>query len=970
MHPSSKVQGLAFGRFLLLPHRRELLVDSEPVKLGGRAFDVLMALVNARGAVLSKEALMERTWPGQIVEESALQSQVSALRSALGAERNLIRTVSGRGYQFTGEIRAVPVDLGEHAGANDLESQDARTVPQLPGERRLTNLPAPVSELIGRDHVLAEIQNLLSEHRLVTLSGSGGIGKTRLAVAAARGMLSSFAHGVWLSDLSPLVDAALVAARVAGAVGLEISSGEISAERVAQVLADRRRLLVLDTCEHLIAGAAELVQAALRAGEGIHFLVTSREPLQVEGEWIYPVPPLDVPAEDVETDDQILRYGAVQLFVQRARAANPRLVLHRQALSGVAAICRRLDGIPLAIEMAAARTSTLRPDEIAVRLDDRFQLLVGRQRMALPRHHTLRATLDWSYELLTESERVVLRHLATFSGPFSLDAASVVAAQPPEIAPWQVIEGISMLVSKSLVAAEAREASMRFRLLDTTRAYALEKLEQTGDRERLFRRHAEFYLDLFNRAEAEYQTRPTAEWLFDYGPEIDHLRSALDWAFSATGDALLGIALTTAAFPLWLHLSLLDECRDRIEQALAAEVEPDARRAMKLNAGLGATLMYTRSVTDPEVRDAWTTALDIAARLGDVDYHLRALLGVWGSHMRSGGYRAALQLAEKFHSLAAESSDRNDRMIGERMIGEVHYLGGNLVCARRHIEHMLTGYSVTNRWPDIIRFQIDQFSRGRALLARILWLQGFPDQAMRTAKRCVEDAQASNHPISLCYALAQAACPIALLVGDDATADHYIAMLLDRSKGHALPLWEGWGRYYHGVLLINRGDVGGGVRLLRSGLSALGGARFAVRFVTFLGDVAEALGAAGEIATGLAEVDEAVGRFRQADENWLTTDMLRCKGELLLLQDESGAAVSSEKLFREALDQARRLGALSWELRAATSLARLKCGQGRTADALSVLQPVYDRLTEGFETVDVIAARRLFGGLSGVTSRG
>src|SRR4051794_23430345 len=439
MDPSSKVQGLAFGRFLLLPHRRELLVDSEPVKLGGRAFDVLMALVDARGAVCSKEALLERTWPGQIVEESALQSQVSALRAALGAERDLIRTVSGRGYQFTGQIRALPADLAEHAGANDLESQDARMVPRLPGEHGLTNLPAPVSELIGRDHVLAEIQNLLSEHRLVTLTGSGGIGKTRLAVAAARGMLSNFAHGVWLSDLSPLVDAALVATRVAGAVGLEVGSGKISAERVAQVLADRELLLVLDTCEHLIAAAAELVEATLRAGEGIRFLVTSREPLQVEGEWIYPVPPLDVPSEDVDTEEKILGYGAVQLFVQRARAANPRLVLDRQALSGVAAICRRLDGIPLAIEMAAARTSTLRPDEIAVRLDDCFQLLVGRRRMALPRHHTLRAMLDWSYELLTESERVVLRHLAIFSGPFSLDAASVVAPQPPGIAPWQAI---------------------------------------------------------------------------------------------------------------------------------------------------------------------------------------------------------------------------------------------------------------------------------------------------------------------------------------------------------------------------------------------------------------------------------------------------------------------------------------------------------------------------------------------------
>src|SRR4051794_16024250 len=216
MDPSSKVQSLAFGRFLLLPHRRELLVGSEPVKLGGRAFDVLMALVDARGAVCSKEALLERTWPGQIVEESALQSQVSALRAALGAERDLIRTVSGRGYQFTGEIRALPADLREHAGANDLESRDARMVPRSPAEHSLTNLPAPVSELIGRDHVLAEIQSLLREHRLVTLTGSGGVGKTRPAVAAGRGVLSDFSHRGLLSGFLPLGDAALPSTPGAG----------------------------------------------------------------------------------------------------------------------------------------------------------------------------------------------------------------------------------------------------------------------------------------------------------------------------------------------------------------------------------------------------------------------------------------------------------------------------------------------------------------------------------------------------------------------------------------------------------------------------------------------------------------------------------------------------------------------------------------------------------------------------------
>ena len=959
MDRSSQVQGLAFGRFFLLPQRRELFADGRPVKLGGRTFDVLMALINARGAVLGKDELMERAWGGRIVEETALQSQISALRSALGADRNLIRTISGRGYQFTGEIRTSQADLGEDMDAAASESQAGRPTARLLGEPVPTNIPAQLSELIGRDDVLGEIQNLVSAHRLVTLSGSGGIGKTRLAVAASLRMLSSFADGVWLSDFSPLVDAALVPTRVATAIGLELGGGEVSAQRVAQALAGRKLLLILDTCEHLVAGAAALADAVLRAGESVRVVATSREPLQVEGEWIYPVPPLGVPPDNSETAEDLLRYGAVELFVQRARAVNPRLSLDRRAMSGVAAVCRQLDGIPLAIEMAAAHTSTLRPDEIAARLDDRFQLLIGRRRMALPRHQTLRATLDWSYELLTSSERTILRRLAIFSGPFSLTAASVVAAKGPDLTPSQVIEGTSMLVAKSLVVTEVGDASTSFRLLDTTRAYAIEKLEESGERQCLARQHAAYFLDLMDHAQAELQTRRTAEWLRDYGPEIDNLRSALDWAFSAKGEPALGIALTTAAFPLWLHLSLLEECRSRVEQALATEPEPDMRQQMKLHAALGATLMYTRSVTDPEVGATWAKALELAERLGDIDYQLRSLLGVWSSHMRSGEHRIALEFANRFHSLATDRSSPSDRMIGELMIGEVEYLAGNLVNARRRIEHMLTGYSQSNRWSDIVRFQVDQLSRPRALVARIMWLQGFPDQAMNEVKRSIEDAHGADHSVSLCYALALAGCPLALLAGHMCTAEHYISVLLDKSRKHALPLWEGWGRYYQGLLLINANDFDDGLRILRVGLSVLGEARFAVRFVGFLGDAATALGRAAQIREGLAEIDEALERFALSKERWLITDLLRSKGELLLLQGGAATAASAEKLFREALETATELGALSWELRAATSLARLRCVQGRSAEALALLQPVYDRLTEGFGTPDVLAAKRL-----------
>jgi predicted ATPase/DNA-binding winged helix-turn-helix (wHTH) protein len=516
-----------FGRFRISPHRRELNADGQPMKLGGRAFDVLMALIEAHGAVVEKDALLRSVWPGQVVEDNTLQAQISALRHALGADRGLIRTVAGRGYQFTGEIRIVAAGPDERPGAGVTATEPAVLPP--------TNLPEPVSELIGRDDELREIVSLAAAHRLVTLTGPGGIGKTRLALAVARQLAPQFADGVWVAELAPLADPNLVAATLAAAVGLDLGGGEVSAPRVAQALADRRLLLVLDTCEHVIAAAAALTEAVLRAGSAVRIIATSREPLRAEAEQVYPVPPLAVPAM---AGDDPCQYGAVRLFVERARAAEPHFAPD-QHLAMITPICRRLDGIPLAIELAAARAAALGVEELSARLDDRFRLLTGGRRTALPRHQTLRATLDWSYELLTAPERMVLRRLAIFASTFSLEAAGAVAASSG-VAPSEVVDGVSSLVEKSLVAAEVEGAIARYLLLDTTRAYALQKLAEGGECKLLARRHAEYYRDLFERAESEWETRPTTDWLGDYGRQIDNLRAALDWAFSPAGNASIG----------------------------------------------------------------------------------------------------------------------------------------------------------------------------------------------------------------------------------------------------------------------------------------------------------------------------------------------------------------------------------------------------------------------------------------------
>jgi DNA-binding winged helix-turn-helix (wHTH) protein len=404
---------IAFGRFRVLSHRRQLLADNMPVELSGRAFDVLMVLIEARGAVVTKDALMARVWPDRIVEENNLAIQILALRKALSADRDLIRTVFGRGYQLAAEFRAGSTRSDVSATA---AMPEATSKPDFPP----TNLPEPVSELIGRGAQLGEILDLSASYRLITLAGTGGIGKTRLGFEVARHQLPKFADGVWVAELAPLSDPDLVSVTVAAALGLEFTSGTVSARSVADALRSKQLMLVLDNCEHVVDAAARMAEALLRANPAAHVIATSREPLRAEGEWVYLVPPLAVPLEGGLDGEDPLRYGAVRLFHERTRAIAATFAHDARSAIAIAGICRRLDGIPLAIELAAARAADLGIEGLAAGLDDRFRLLTRGRRTAMPRHQTLRGTLDWSHELLTEPERVVLRRLAIFAGGFTL----------------------------------------------------------------------------------------------------------------------------------------------------------------------------------------------------------------------------------------------------------------------------------------------------------------------------------------------------------------------------------------------------------------------------------------------------------------------------------------------------------------------------------------------------------------------
>jgi predicted ATPase len=813
-----------------------------------------------------------------------------------------------------------------------------------------------MTELIGRERELAEVVAFLAADRIVSLTGPGGIGKTRLALAAARQLLPEFADGVWIAEFSVIADPGLVATTVAAAVGLQLGAGEISPQHVARVLAHRRLLLILDTCEHVIDAAATMAEALLQAGPGVRIIATSREPLRAEGEHIYQVPALTLPGEDPWRSD------AVQLFVARSRAGGVQVSEDQRVAAAIASICRRLDGIPLAIELAAGRAATLGIEGLAGRLDDRFGLLAGGRRTALPRHQTLRATLDWSHDLLSEPERVILRRLAVFAGAFDLEAVSEVAANS-ELTPLEVVAGLSSLVAKSLIAAEVKGPVVRYRLLDTMRAYALEKVKTSGEYERLLHQHAEYYQQLFERAEIESETRPTVEWLDDYAWCIDNLRAALDWAFSRDGDASIGATLTASAVPLWMHLSLIGECRDRVEQAqagIAAGADTDQRREMRLFVALAISQLHARGAV-AGIGEAGMQALEIAVSLDDTKYQLRSLWSLWSFHSTSGQQSIALGLAQRFHTLAAKQSDPVDRLIGERLIGTSQCYLGALFSARRHLERVLA-YDVApaQKWR-IFRFDIDHRTAARIYLARILWLQGLPDQAMRMAESGLAEARATGHAIPVGQALSLAACPIALLRGDLAEAEHYVATLLDHSTRHGLARDNAFARIYQAELVIEGGDINAGLPLLRTVFTEPAALRFAPRFFASL--MARALGRAGQIDDGLATIEAAIEQSERTEEVWATAEMLHIKGELLLLRDAPNSAASAEHYLRRALDHARRQDALCWELRAATSLARLLRDQGCSSDAKTLLQPVYDRFTEGFGTADLKAAKALLDAL-------
>jgi predicted ATPase/DNA-binding winged helix-turn-helix (wHTH) protein len=540
---------LRFGRAEVRPSERQLLVDGRPVGLGARAFDVLLALVERRDRIVAKNELLDCVWPGLVVEENNLQVQISSLRKALGPQA--IATIPGRGYRFT----LVP------------DGTQAKAVAPAPAailDPSQGNLPESVSTLYGRDEDLAALLAELGSHRLVTLRGAGGIGKSTLALAAARAERGRWPDGVWLIDLSPIANAALVPATVAQALGIQLASGTSPLDGLADALRSRALLLLLDNCEHLLPAVTQLANVVLARSHSVKIVVTSQEPMHIAAEQQVCVPPLAVPADALSANP--LTYGALALFEARVQAIDLHFRLDEGNLDAAIEICRGLDCLPLAIELAAARVPLLGVEGVRARLDDRFRILTVGPRTGPGRHQTLRAAIEWSHALLTTDEQAVFRRVAAFCGSFGLDGAQRVASDA-RIDEWAVLDHLGALVDKSLVAAQPGEVP-RYRLLETARALAWEKLDEAGETDSIQRKHALAVLACFERSFRD-RWRESTQSLLDLNlPELDNLRAAYEWASRMPHEDDLLISIAGASAWIWQPAGLWLEGAQRCSKAI------------------------------------------------------------------------------------------------------------------------------------------------------------------------------------------------------------------------------------------------------------------------------------------------------------------------------------------------------------------------------------------------------------------
>lgn len=940
---------ISFGPYCLIPAERILLRGGEAVDIGSRALDVLIALVESAGEVVGQRELMVRAWPNVVVGDGSLRVTIAGLRKALGDGQDGMRyiaNVTGRGYCFVAHV--------DRSKAQPLASSRPPPLISEPHPVLKHKLPARPARMVGRDDAVDTLSMLLASRRFVSVVGPGGMGKTTVAISIAHALLDEFGGAVYFVDLGVVTDATLVPSAVAAVLGV-FGQAQDPLPGLLAFLAGRRLLLVLDNCEHVIDAAASLTERLHREVPQVHILTTSRESLRVEGEHIHLLMPLDYPtAREDLTAAEALATPAVQLFMERAFASGYTLDLTDADAPTVAAICSRLDGIALAIELAGSRVGSYGLQGTADLLSNRFKLLWQGRRSAPPRHQTLAAMLDWSFNLLSARDRRVLGRLSIFVGLFTLEAALVVAADDQTDA-MEVADAITSLIDKSLIWVVLINGAAHHRLLDPTLAYAAEKLAQTAEANAVAKQHALYYTQsLSSGAGKEAISREDLAAARLY---TSNIRAALEWSFSGASRAAIGVRLAAAAAPLFFELSLLVECVRWCEQGLAALPDSDEGSVthLALKAYLAASAMFTRGNSD-EVRRAIEDALSLADALGDQQYlmHLHVGLGIFLT--RIGDFGGALAVAKRGITFTPAIGSPGAIATGESVLGVACHLVGDQISTRRHCELALTKAEAADA-AQLAFFGYDHEVRALIALARCYWLIGFPDRAAKTARSVIDLAAKRDHPVNLCMTLIYTAT-VFLWRGDLDEAEQLIRRLIAHAARHSLGPYHTVGLALTGELSVARGNPAEGVTHLRRALGVLQAEKHHALTPALHVALAEGLVKAGKIDEAAAVIDAGLALSQAFGETLNVPELLRVRGEICL-QATPADPVAAERAFQLSLQQSRKQSALSLELRSAMRLSRLWSSQGKSSEAADLLETSYRRFGEGYQTTDLILSRQL-----------
>jgi predicted ATPase/DNA-binding winged helix-turn-helix (wHTH) protein len=932
---------ISFGPFDLCAPQRLLKKTEKLVPLGGRAFDILIALAERAGEVVTHRELIERVWPDVNVEETNLRFHISAIRKALGDGRDGVRyisSVAGRGYCFVAPIK------------HPLTEQRALP-PGIADAEGFKKLPPRLSQMIGREDIVRTLSDELMLQRFVSIVGPGGIGKTTVAVSVAHRLLTGFEGAVFFVDLGLLTNPKLVPTAVASTLGFMAQAHDPLGSLLA-FLSEKKVLLILDNCEHVIDTAAALAERVVSEAPQAHVLATSREALRVRGEHVHLLYSLEGPPDDDGlTLTEALAYPAAELFMERAIASGYTSDLTDMDARILAKICRKLDGIALAIELVASQVGSLGIRGTAELLDSRFGLLWQGRRTALPRHETLNAMLDWSYNLLSERERGVLRRLSVFVGDFTLEAACFLASET-ETEDASVTVTLDSLLAKSLISSVPVNGSTYYRLLDTTRGYAGGKLAKP-EANRVARRHASFFSKFFQYNEI-VQSRFGEQNLSEYTPHIGNVRSALEWAFSADGDVAVGVELATWAAPLFIGLSLLEECDRWCERALACldDAERGTRKEMILQEALALSSMYISGNTD-QVRTAIERGLALEEAFGDRRHQLRLLYGLYRLLMRLGDFRAALAVAQQSAALGENAQDPAGLVVADFMLGTCYSFMGDQALAQLYGERGLARAAEPGTiTPNFFGF--DRRVYAPISLARTLWLRGFSDRACSMLRTAIDEA-ASRDPLTVCVALSSGV-PVFLWSGDFRTAGDHANRLIEYAGRHSIEPYRATGIGLKGMLAIARDDVETGVDLLRTALAILSAKNLTYYLTLFAGTLADGLRMTGQVEEALLTVNGAIARAADCGSTYDMPELLRIKAQIFADMPRYGPA-SAMSCVTEAIDIARVQSALALELRSTMTLARMLSEGGHRDQARHQLGLVYDRFTEGFQTADLRLAR-------------